>query len=79
MSAAATAAGYLYARGRLCGAGLNRKVDAERSYHAAEPEPARRLEPKSAPWQDDSPPVKEASTPRIEHRKRRSYALPSTA
>jgi hypothetical protein len=79
MSAAATAAGYLYARGRLSGAGLDGHVDAERSHHAAESQPAGRLEPKSAPCRDESPPVKEASTPRIEHRKRRSYALPSTA
>ncbi len=35
MSAAATAAGYLYARGRLSGAGFNGEMDAERSYHAA--------------------------------------------
>jgi len=79
MSAAATAAGYLYAQRRLSGAGLNGQVDAECPHHAAESRPVRRLEPKSAPCQDDSPPVKEASTPRIEHRKRRSYALPSAA
>ena len=79
MSAAATAAGYLYAQRRLSGAGFDGEVDAERSYHAAEPQPARRWEPKSAPWQDESQPFKEASTPRIEYRKRRSYLLPSAA
>ncbi len=64
MSAAATAAGYLYARGRQSGAGFDGRVDAERSHHAAE---------------DESQPFKEASTPRIEYRKRRSYLLPSAA
>jgi len=64
MSAAATAAGYLYARGRLSGAGFDGQVDAECSHHAAE---------------DESQPFKGASTPRIEYRKRRSYLLPSAA
>jgi len=79
MSAAATAAGYLYARARLSGAGFDGEMDAECSYHAGEPQPARRWEPKSAPWQDESQPFKEAGTPRIEYRKRRCYLLPSAA
>ena len=63
MSAAATAAGYLYAHGRLS---------------AAEALPSRRLEPKNV-RQGESQPAKEARTPRIEYRKRRFYPLPSAA
>ena len=74
MSAAANAAGYLYAHGQL-----PIQLNPERSHSAERSQSSTRLEPKSAPWQDDSPPVKEASTPRIEYRKRRSYALPSIA
>ena len=62
MSAAANAAGYLYARGRLLTAG-NKQGDAECSHHK----------------QGESEPLKQARTPRIEYRKRRSYPLPSAA
>jgi len=79
MSAAATAAGYLYAHGQLPMSNLNAQVDAERSHRTAKSQSSRRLEPKIAPWQDESQPVKEAGRTRIEYRKRRSYPLPSAA
>jgi hypothetical protein len=79
MSAAATAAGYLYAHGRLSAGGPDRQVDAERPHHAAEAQPSRRLEPKTVLWQGQSQPLKQVRTPRIEYRKRRPYALPSAA
>jgi len=61
MSAAANAAGYLYAHDQLPVSDLNGRVDAPRSPHAAEPEPLKRE------------PVKQLRTPRIEYRKKRSY------
>jgi hypothetical protein len=64
MSAAANAAGYLYAQGRLPVSNLNRQVDAE---------------PKTVLRQGQSQPVKQVRTPRIEYRKRRFYPLPSAA
>jgi hypothetical protein len=54
MSAAANAAGYLYATGRLPGTTSNARL------------------PETTSKQADAP-----RTPRIEYRKRRSYALPS--
>jgi len=64
MSAAANAAGYLYAQGRLPVSNLNRQVDAES---------------KTVLRQGQSQPVKQVRTPRIEYRKRRFYPLPSAA
>ncbi len=66
MSAAANAAGYLYARGQLAASDLDAQADAARS-------------PKSAPSPGQSKPVEQVRTPRIEYRKRRVYALPSAA
>ena len=66
MSAAANAAGYLYAHGHLGVSELNAQVDAARS-------------PKSAPTSGQSKPIEHVRTPRIEYRKRRLYALPSAA
>jgi len=67
MSAAANAAGYLYAHGQSPVSEVNAQVDAESSY------------PRTVLWRSQSQPVKQARTPRIEYRKRRSYALPSAA
>jgi hypothetical protein len=87
MSAAATAAGFLYAHGRLPASDLDGQAAAERPRHAAEPRSSRSLERKvvpwqgrsePVPWQDRSEPVKQVRTPRIEYRKRR-YPLPSAA
>jgi len=74
MSAAANAAGYLYAHGQL-----PIQLNPERSHSAAKSQSSTRLEPKSAPWQDQSQPLKHVRTPRIEYRKRRFYPLPSAA
>jgi hypothetical protein len=63
MSAAANAAGYLYAHGQLPVSELHAQVE----------------EPKTVPCQDQSKPLKQARTPRIEYRKRRFYPLPSAA
>jgi len=79
MSAAANAAGYLYAHGRLPISELNAQLDAERPPHAAEAQSSRRLEPKAVLRQDQLQPVKEVRIPRIEYRKRRFYPLPSAA
>ena len=73
MSAAATAAGYLYAHGYRSVYGLD-------PHRTAEPQPSRRPEPTAVVLeQDQSQPIKQVHTPRIEYRKRRSYALPSAA
>jgi hypothetical protein len=66
MSAAANAAGYLYAHGHLGVPDLNAQVDAARSM-------------KSAPSPGQTKPVEQLRAPRIEYRKRRLYALPSAA
>jgi hypothetical protein len=88
VSAAATAAGYLYAHNRLRAAGNaaghnSSQVDAERPHHTAQPQASRRLEPRLEPdidlRRDERQPVKEARTPRIEYRKRRVYPLPAAA
>ena len=79
MSAAATAAGYLYAHRRLPAAGHSSQAGAEPPHHTAESRPSRRAEPQTVPWQGESQPAKEARTPRIEYRKRRFYPLPSAA
>jgi hypothetical protein len=75
MSAAATAAGYLYARGRLAKSDLNGQVDTASSVHTQSQ--SRRLEPKVVLRQGQSQPVKPARTPRIEYRKRRFWLVPS--
>jgi hypothetical protein len=67
MSAAANAAGYLYAHDQLPKSDLNRQPDP------------RQPEPNVVPSQDQARPVKQARTPRIEFRKRRLYLLPSAA
>ena len=68
MSAAVTAAAYLYSHG-------HRSVFSLHSHRAAEPPPARRPDP-VALEEDQSRPVKQAHTPKIEYRKRRSCLVP---
>ncbi len=79
MSAAANAAGYLYAHGQLPMSDLNAQVDVEGSHRTAKSQSSRRLEPKTVLWQSQSQPLKQVRTPRIEYRKRRFYPLPSAA
>lgn len=77
MSAAATAAGYLYARGRLAKSDLNRQVGTESSLHTAQSRSSRHLELMVVLRQGQSQPVKQVRTPRIEYRKRRFCLVPS--
>jgi hypothetical protein len=77
MSAAANAAGYLYARGGLPVSDRDRRREAGRSPHAVKSQSPKPLEPKAVPSQGQPEPLKQARTPRIEYRKRRSYPLPS--
>jgi len=79
MSAAANAAGYLYANGQLPMSDLNAQVDAESSHPTAQSQSSRRVTPKTVLLQGQSQPVKQVRTPRIEYRKRRFYPLPSAA
>jgi len=68
MSAAATAAGYLYAHDQLATSHLN-------SDRTAESQSSRRPEPKVVLEQEQSQPIKQMRAPRIEYRKRRYYAV----
>jgi len=79
MSAAANAAGYLYAHGQLPVSDLKRASRAQSSHPTPPPRSSRRPEPKSVLRQDQSQPVKQVRTPKIEYRKRRFYPLPSPA
>jgi hypothetical protein len=67
MSAAANAAGYLYAHDRLPMSDLDAQVDAASSHSTVQ---SRQVQ---------SQPVKQVRTPRIEYRKRRFHPLPSAA
>jgi hypothetical protein len=78
MSAAANAAGYLYAHGKLP-VSNEPQADAASSQHGANSQSTTRVEPRSVLSQAQSQPVKQVGTPRIEYRKRRFYALPSIA
>lgn len=64
MSAAANAAGYLYAHGLLPVSNVDGRVDAPRPHRTVKPQPE---------------PPKQARAPRIEYRKRRFYPMPSAA
>lgn len=79
MSAAANAAGYLYAHDQLPESDLNAQVELKSSHRTAKSQSSRRLEPKTVPSQGQSEPLKQARAPRIEYRKRRLYPLPSAA
>jgi hypothetical protein len=71
MSAAATAAGYLYASGRLRGRAGREQEQPEKQPHA-ERKPARR-ETRVAvlPERSEPPPEQPRKTPKIEYRRRR--------
>jgi len=56
---------------------VRREMDAERSYHAAEPQPARRWEPRAPRGRDESQPFKRRHAENRVIAKRRSYPLPS--
>jgi hypothetical protein len=77
MSAAANAAGYLYAHGQLPVSDRDAQVDVESSHRTAKPQPCRPLEPKTAVREGQSQPVKQLRTPRIEYRKRRVALISS--
>jgi hypothetical protein len=79
MSAAATAAGYLYAHNRLPVAELNRQAGAERRHCAAASQPSSRAELRTASRHAEPHPAKDARAPRIEYRKRRIYPVPAAA
>jgi len=79
MSAAANAAGYLYAHGELPMSDRNAQVGVASSHRTAKSQSSRPLEPKTALWLGQSQPLKQVRTPRIEYRKRRVYPLPSAA
>jgi hypothetical protein len=79
MSAAANAAGYLYAHGQLPMSDLNAQVDVDSSHRTPKSQSSRRPEPKTVPSQGQTQPLKQARTPRIEYRKRRLYLVPSAA
>jgi hypothetical protein len=64
MSAAANAAGYLYAHGQLPVSDLDAKAEAARPDRTANRTPE---------------PVEQRRAPKIEYRRRRSYAVPSAA
>ena len=71
MSAAATAAGYLYASGRLRGRGARETGDGERSAERAE---RKERDVKVAVYAPELPahrPSRPAKTPKIEYRTRR--------
>ena len=74
MSAAATAAGYLYASGRLRGKGAREGAEAQQPKEPAA-EKAKRRELRVAVYAPEQPPPPQAAvpkkTPRIEYRTRR--------
>jgi hypothetical protein len=77
MSAAATAAGYLYASGRLRGRGAREQGETE----GAQPEkPARREKIRVAVYEAEqkpappAPPAQPRRTPKIEYRTRRRWS-----
>jgi hypothetical protein len=79
MSAAANAAGYLFAHNLLPLPDASAQTDTERSQRTAKSEPSKWLEPKTVLSQARPEPLKQVRKPRIEYRKRRSFPLPSSA
>jgi hypothetical protein len=74
MSAAATAAGYLYASGRLRGRAAREQGETE---GAQQEKPARREKIRVAvyqPEQKPAPPAQPRRTPKIEYRTRRRWS-----
>jgi hypothetical protein len=76
MSAAANAAGYLFAHNLLPLSDPNAQADAEHSHRTAKSEPSKRAEPKTVLSQAQPEPLKQVRKPRIEYRKRRNLLLP---
>ncbi len=76
MSAAANAAGYLFAHNLLPLSDPGAQPDAEHSHRTAKSEPSKRPEPKAVLSQAQPEPLKQVRKPRIEYRKRRSLLLP---
>jgi hypothetical protein len=76
MSAAATAAGYLYASGRLRGRAAREQGETEGAQQEKE-KPARREKARVAvyqPEQKPAPPAQPRRTPKIEYRTRRRWS-----
>jgi hypothetical protein len=76
MSAAANAAGYLFAHNLLPLSDPSAQADAEHSHSKAKSEPSKHPEPNTVLSQAQPEPLKEVRKPRIEYRKRRSLLLP---
>jgi hypothetical protein len=76
MSAAANAAGYLYAHGLLPVSDPDAQADTGRSHRSAKSQPSGRLEPKTVLSQPQPEPLKQVLKPRVEYRKRRILLLP---
>ena len=82
MSAAATAAGYLYASGRLRGRAAREQGEPERPQQQEKPKPVRREKVRVAvyrPEEKPAPPAPEPSAeprkaPKIEYRTRRRWS-----
>jgi hypothetical protein len=84
MSAAATAAGYLYASGRLRGRAAREQGEPERPQQQEKPKPTRRekvrvavYEPEQKPAQPEQKPAQPEQarrTPKIEYRTRRRWS-----
>jgi hypothetical protein len=77
MSAAATAAGYLYASGRLRGRAAREQGEPERAQQQEKPKPARREKIRVSVYQPEQKPAQPQQarrTPKIEYRTRRRWS-----
>jgi hypothetical protein len=77
MSAAATAAGYLYASGRLRGRAAREQGEPERAQQQEKPKPARREKVRVAVYRPEEKPAPAAEprrAPKIEYRTRRRWS-----
>jgi hypothetical protein len=79
VSAAASAAGYLFAHDQLPLSDLDTQAGATRSHRTPKVESSKRLEQKTVPLPVESESPKQLRTPRIEYRRRRFYPLPTAA
>jgi len=79
MSAAATAAGYLYSHGQRLVSGVDGNAIGVRVHHTADSRATRDTGrgPERVPDQRGSP--KQAAIPKIEYRRRRAHILPPPA
>jgi hypothetical protein len=73
MSAAATAAGYLYASGRLRGRGAREQEEAQPRGEPRKPAPRERIRVAVLPPQEK--PEKARREPKIEYRVRRRWSV----